>query len=237
MSGQLAFEVERASPIMIVRPNVALDGRGAAELRWALLECLAEQPTGVVVDAIGEVGLTVVGDVARQSLRWPGTRFAYVGDATVAATAARLGLAALVPVHPTPAAAARALAALPVAPVRQFCLEPDRDAPAAARAAVRALCPGQTEPAELIASELVTNAVVHAGTPIGLGLRWDAPRLHIAVRDGRAAPPRIVAVVDDHSLNGRGLILVDAMARDWDALVLRDGKVVWAIVDLTESTP
>ncbi len=71
-------------------------------------------------------------------------------------------------------------------------LEPDRYAPGLARAAVQDFCDewavdGDRRAAQLVASELVTNAVVHAGTPIDLTLRLVPP--HLAHRRARRRGP------------------------------------------------
>jgi anti-sigma regulatory factor (Ser/Thr protein kinase) len=111
---------------------------------------------------------------------------------------------------------------------------PDRDAPGHARSAVQEFCQlhrvgGDRDAAQLVASELVTNAVVHAGTTIELTLRLMAPMLHIGVRDGGTGRPH-VADVDESSESGRGLMLVDALASSWGTFFPDTGKVVWATV-------
>jgi anti-sigma regulatory factor (Ser/Thr protein kinase) len=103
-----------------------------------------------------------------------------------------------------------------------------------ARAAVHEFCEDQglggNDAAQLVASELVTNAVVHAGTPIDLTLRLVTSQLHIAVRDLSTGQARIGGIVDESSESGRGLLLVDALASAWGTLLPDVGKVVWATV-------
>jgi anti-sigma regulatory factor (Ser/Thr protein kinase) len=111
---------------------------------------------------------------------------------------------------------------------------PDRDAPGHARTAVQEFCQrqgvgGDRDAAQLVASELVTNAVVHAGTAIDLTLRLLGSTLHIAVRDGGTGRPH-VADVDESAESGRGLMLVDALASSWGTFFPDAGKVVWATV-------
>jgi anti-sigma regulatory factor (Ser/Thr protein kinase) len=61
-----------------------------------------------------------------------------------------------------------------------------------------------------VTSELVTNAVVHAGGATQVLLHLCRDRLTIAVRDGTDAPPRLRA--GQHlGENGRGLYLVEAL--------------------------
>jgi anti-sigma regulatory factor (Ser/Thr protein kinase) len=86
-----------------------------------------------------------------------------------------------------------------------------------------------TDAAELCVSELVTNAVIHTGTPAELTAQLDEEFLTVLVRDGgttgsvRApqAPP------DPMTISGRGLGLVDAVATAWAAEENADGTTVW----------
>src|SRR5580658_11098191 len=82
--------------------------------------------------------------------------------------------------------------------------------------------------AELLVSELVTNAVRFSGDParplryserasaglISLSLRHFLEGLLIEVWDTDANPP-VLSDADLDAENGRGLMLVDALARDW----------------------
>jgi len=68
------------------------------------------------------------------------------------------------------------------------------------------------EVAVLLTSELVTNAIVHAGTDLVVSVRRDGHRTRVAVRDEEVTPPRR----HEPSLEGgRGLALVDALAGSW----------------------
>ncbi|SFD79453.1 ATP-binding protein [Streptomyces aidingensis] len=81
--------------------------------------------------------------------------------------------------------------------------------------------------AELLVSELVTNAVRYGGGPVELLLEERSGRLRCAVGDRRAELPHL-APCDQDSEGGRGLHLVDTLADDWG--VDRDasgGKTVW----------
>jgi anti-sigma regulatory factor (Ser/Thr protein kinase) len=86
--------------------------------------------------------------------------------------------------------------------------------------------------AVLLLSELVTNAVLHAGTEIVVSVRLKAAArggrvLRVEVRDGN---PRLPAVRHYSMLSGtgRGLALVAGTARKWDAEALPSGgKRVW----------
>ncbi|WP_246192549.1 ATP-binding protein [Kitasatospora atroaurantiaca] len=87
--------------------------------------------------------------------------------------------------------------------------------------------PELADTAELLASELVTNALVHTGR----GAVFDAvltpeQRLRIEVQDGAARLPgrRTPA---EYATSGRGLLLVEALADDWGVQLRGDGKVTW----------
>lgn len=90
--------------------------------------------------------------------------------------------------------------------------------------------------AELLVSELVTNAVqiTHADRrtdPVRLWLLADHTRLLILVWDASPLPPVRVSIGDDAE-NGRGLLLVDTLSTRWDFFGHHSGgKVVWAALD------
>jgi anti-sigma regulatory factor (Ser/Thr protein kinase) len=90
--------------------------------------------------------------------------------------------------------------------------------------------------AELLASELVTNAInasQHLKTPgtpvVRLWLVSDQISLVIHVWDGsKEMPVRKEADADD--LSGRGLMIIDALSAEWGSYQRAEGKVVWAMV-------
>ncbi|WP_328806238.1 SpoIIE family protein phosphatase [Streptacidiphilus fuscans] len=109
-------------------------------------------------------------------------------------------------------------------------LTAEPSAPALARRRVRAtLCEWGLEPlldtAELLVSELVTNAVRYASAPIGLRLLLGTT-LVVEVADPLPDPPREreAAGTDE---GGRGLQLVHRLAYRWGTRAEGGGKVVW----------
>lgn len=91
--------------------------------------------------------------------------------------------------------------------------------------------------AALIASELATNAVLHARSKFTVTLsRWPEGRIRVAVRDASAVRPRPrrAGPLDG---SGRGLALVEALASSWGADIVPDGKVVWGELRPMRSTP
>jgi anti-sigma regulatory factor (Ser/Thr protein kinase) len=91
---------------------------------------------------------------------------------------------------------------------------------------------GVTDPggdAELVVSELVTNAVMHAGTIITVRVTQEGNRARIEVVDGSNDLPGL-RVVNSGSSSGRGLTLVEHFAQEWGAERTSEGKVVWFVV-------
>ena len=97
--------------------------------------------------------------------------------------------------------------------------------------------------AVLVLSELVTNAVVHAGTDVEVSCRLEEPR-----ESPGARYDIVVEVSDRHPSRtlrggnpeyepaeyGRGLRLVTALAVEWGVTYRRDGKTVWARIGGSE---
>ncbi|MEE6260691.1 ATP-binding protein [Plantactinospora sonchi] len=119
-------------------------------------------------------------------------------------------------------------------------LAPAAQAAASARRLVRDCCDrwrltDVTDDAQLVVSELVANAVEHAGTEIDVTVSHHRHRLRIAVADRHHGVPRIAATPTDDAggsappaLRGRGLALVSRAVAGWGVLPGSDGKVVWA---------
>jgi anti-sigma regulatory factor (Ser/Thr protein kinase) len=105
--------------------------------------------------------------------------------------------------------------------------------------------PGLADTAELLTSELVTNSVLAserlkrradlAAVPVvRLLLLSDWASLVICVRDGNdEMPVRKAAELDAEG--GRGLMLVESLAKEWGAYREADGKTVWAMVTPDDS--
>ena len=87
---------------------------------------------------------------------------------------------------------------------------------------------GRLETAQLLVSELVGNAVLHARTAICVRVHHDDSRLRVEVTDQSGVRPW----PRSHSLEastGRGLKLLSAMSDDWGTSLSEDGrhKTVW----------
>src|SRR5438105_13007485 len=97
------------------------------------------------------------------------------------------------------------------------------------------------ELAELLAGELVTNAVLYAETPIDVSLAWsdgDAPRLQVKVCDETDTMPQLVEPPRPRGRGGYGLRLVERFSNDW-GVARRDsgGKCVWFEVGRISDRP
>jgi len=112
-------------------------------------------------------------------------------------------------------------------------------AAAGARMLVREACAAWSVPhdlgqdAELVANELVSNAVLHAHTSSRLTLTYTGAMLRVAVRDYRPCPAPIrPRPIDIDAPHGRGLHLVATLAKTWCVDRHPDGKTVWATLAL-----
>jgi anti-sigma regulatory factor (Ser/Thr protein kinase) len=88
---------------------------------------------------------------------------------------------------------------------------------------------GMTDAAELLASEVVTNALVHGDTDVDIHVRRYPERVRVEVRDSdpHLALPDPHALRNDEAEGGRGLVIVSAMASAWGNSPSGRGKTVW----------
>ncbi len=115
----------------------------------------------------------------------------------------------------------------------EFTLAAKPSAPAQARDLVRGVLNSWdlgviSDNATLLCSELVTNAVRHAGTRVKIDLeRLPDDGVRVSVSDrAPGGHPRVVAPgVDDEG--GRGLWLVERLASSWGTTRARRGKTIW----------
>ncbi|MDX3385394.1 ATP-binding protein [Streptomyces niveiscabiei] len=89
------------------------------------------------------------------------------------------------------------------------------------------------ETAELVAAELLANAVRHAGHgPISAGARLNDERLLVEVTDAGSQAPQS-GLPDAEEEGGRGLFIVAALADRHGIDLLPSGKRCWAELKVT----
>jgi anti-sigma regulatory factor (Ser/Thr protein kinase) len=80
--------------------------------------------------------------------------------------------------------------------------------------------------AELLVSEVVTNALRHTRGPLRLNLRMQDSRLTCEVEDTESAGP-VRNTADIHAEGGRGTELLDLLADAWGNTRTPTGKTIW----------
>jgi anti-sigma regulatory factor (Ser/Thr protein kinase) len=112
-------------------------------------------------------------------------------------------------------------------------LEPTPSSVRAARSHVRqtlaagAVDAGVTDTVELLTSEVVTNAVLHAATGCEVEVAVSPDRVRVEILDHSGDIPVRRAPSPDAE-TGRGLMIVEQLAQAWGfEPVPGDGKLVW----------
>jgi serine phosphatase RsbU (regulator of sigma subunit)/anti-sigma regulatory factor (Ser/Thr protein kinase) len=85
---------------------------------------------------------------------------------------------------------------------------------------------------ELVLSEVVTNALVHGQSDVDIRMRRHIGGIRVEVQDNSPQPPVPTVIVADDTMNaeaesGRGLLIVDALARAWGSSPAGWGKTTW----------
>jgi anti-anti-sigma regulatory factor/anti-sigma regulatory factor (Ser/Thr protein kinase) len=234
---------------LVVTFTGSIDLFSVAQVQRAMLKDLSQEPFALICDLSGvqeldPVCATVFATVANHpSSRWPATSFLLCcAQPSVAETLGLLTVPHFLQLYASLEDAVDAAVARPPYLRDELVLAPTPTAAAAARAFVREVLrywqlalPDSTlvDRAVLLASELVTNAVLHARTELGLRLELRGDLLHLAVRDGNPWMLRLVTVPGPEAEGGRGLWLVDQLARAWGINRHPDGgKVVWCTLTL-----
>lgn len=86
--------------------------------------------------------------------------------------------------------------------------------------------------AELVTSELVTNAIRYGEEPIVLTARLESGALRLEVQDADSSANPELQHPDDRTPGGRGLLVVSGTADEWGWHEVPEGKVVWAEIAL-----
>lgn len=98
-----------------------------------------------------------------------------------------------------------------------------------------ALGPPAADHLVLVASELVTNVVRHCDGGVVVSVARKDHDVLLEVGDGSPAIPHRATHLSPLATGGRGLVIVEALARSWGAGAAGSGKVVWARLPLRAS--
>ncbi|WP_372463507.1 ATP-binding SpoIIE family protein phosphatase [Streptomyces spinosus] len=95
-----------------------------------------------------------------------------------------------------------------------------------------------SEPLELVVSEIVTNALIHAGSDVDVRLRAFDDHLRLEVRDSDSNPPipSSLSLGEEENAeaeHGRGLLIVEALADTWNSSPNGQGKTVSLTLPIT----
>jgi anti-sigma regulatory factor (Ser/Thr protein kinase) len=220
-------------------------------VRTELLKCLAECPLAVIVDVerllvTSPVALTVFPAVQHHQRHGPSVALSLCAAPTTATgRMVRRAVGQTIPVYPSRDRALAAVqdrqAAMQRVRVR---LSADPRSAAIARRLVAEACDrwglyDLADAALLVVSELVSNAVRHAGTDFDLTATLRGSYLHLAVRDGSPESPLMPSRPDPGlpalTTSGRGLHLIESSTAGWGTTVGGDGKIVWATLRTMEA--
>lgn len=91
------------------------------------------------------------------------------------------------------------------------------------------------ETVALLVTELVTNAILHARTPMQLTMEARPGCVRICVEDESRERPEVRHYESD-AVTGRGLALVEHLASSWGIDTNSSGKVVWCEVSVDPAT-
>ncbi|GAB1643148.1 ATP-binding protein [Krasilnikovia sp. MM14-A1259] len=218
----------------------------SAQVAAALRRFFAEQTTGLIIDLSrlddprANSAPTWMGARALAARQQPPVQLALCAspEQILADRLQHLGAGRFLPVYATVDQAHVAITGrLPHTDRMQLELRPDTEAPALARRLVEDACrswrlTALRQPARLVVSELVNNAVEHAGTPITVTVSRRVSVLHVAVQDRCPDMPQLHPRTPGPRLpeHGMGLRLVHATALAWGAVSTDDGKIVWCAV-------
>lgn len=235
----LTCTLESPPPVAVISLTGQLDLSTAAHARSALHKVLAEQPEAMMIDLAGlvvtdDLALTVFTALGRAAAAWPGCPVLLCApDPEVFADLHRIAVSRALPVY-RDRASALAAAKKPAVPRRfDARLWGAPSAAAAARDIVAQACAGWQLPhliddAQVVITELVSNAVRHAEGDLRLLVLLRDRLLHLSVADTSEEQPHLILPDPETGEGGRGLLLIDAIAAAWGSSPTTDGKVVWA---------
>jgi anti-sigma regulatory factor (Ser/Thr protein kinase) len=246
---KLAWDVRPASPAggaVVATVEGDLDRPGRAEFVAGLTALMTEHHA-VVLDVSALVPhhsstVHVFTEALARAGGWPGVCLGLVApDPSLASLLTASRVDQEVPVHATLDEALEHLADRPPVVRDSWRFDVDPHAPGRARARVREVCrrwgldADVREAAEIVITELLTNAVEHATSASVVEAERHGDAFRLSVRDydtgatGHDVPAaRTWQAPPTSSPRGRGLAMVAAVSHDWGVLRHPDGKTVWA---------
>jgi hypothetical protein len=247
-SFSVSCDVDTGVVEVTVRGRFSL--RLSVDLHTGLRKCLAEHPAAVVVDLgrfddpYGASAAMWLAVNRAAGAMYPPVRLAVAlpPTAPLAGRLRTLGIARILPIFATgPEARAAMTGPRPLAERLHLAnLPPEPSSVDVAGELVDVACdtwhmPELLAPSRAIMSELVGNAVAHAGTDICAAVWRRGPGLHLSVRDRDPRLPRLL----DHTSGDRerGLRTVDGKSAAWGAMATHDGKMVWATLRTRRQRP
>jgi anti-sigma regulatory factor (Ser/Thr protein kinase) len=90
--------------------------------------------------------------------------------------------------------------------------------------------------AEAVFAEVAANAVRHGRGPVTVTVRVSGEAVRCAIRDGSWRVPRVLAGWAGDREDGRGMLIITALAADWGVRRHLLGKTVWFEVRVPEVT-
>jgi anti-sigma regulatory factor (Ser/Thr protein kinase)/anti-anti-sigma regulatory factor len=229
--------------VVSLRGRLALES--APSVRTTLLKCFAEAPEAVLVDVsdlrVDRASQLAIFPAALRAGGRESTVLSLFGASPELTDRAHGGVLGPVRLYATWEDAVAAVDAGPPTGTRRqrLSLPADPSAPARARALVTLACDSWgvahlSGPATQVVSELVSNAVQHAGpgdVHLAVALRGDY--LHLSVRDHSERAAVSAERPDPIAVRGRGLYLVDVYSTSWGSNPSSGGKTIWATLRAT----
>lgn len=227
--------------VVAIEGELSLSGHGL--VRQTLQKCVTECPAAIVIDLHGLSGYdnlvaSLMATVQRR-MDEVGIRLLFTADAAAQDWLRAGPCRRSVDVYPTLEQATAAVLQPNGLRWLRLVLPPEPQSSTRARTLVGDACltwgvRHVVHHARLLASELVANAVEHAGTRVELTATVRGDHLHIRVRDGNPVHPVRGRDEPDEAaawtVRGVGLRLVERYATAWGVVDVEDGKVVWATV-------
>ncbi|WBB97245.1 MULTISPECIES: ATP-binding protein [unclassified Solwaraspora] len=236
-----------ASGVTRVRLTGALTDTELVRLAPVLRRCLLEEPLALLVEldevtVASPIGLRVFaivqgGDASHR----PVVHLCARPDSPTGRLA-RHSISGLVSVQDSVIDATKLVESAPRSPYRWHeYLPPHPRSPGEARRLIGGACRSWqlttlVDEAMVIGSELVSNAVEHAGTELDVTTTRQAGAIRISVRDRAVELPRPATGPRPGPApgRGRGLAIIEALASDWGYAGFADGKTVWAALRLPD---